>query len=190
MSAFTRLAIPDVILVAPTVFSDNRGTFCEIYSRQRYEEVGIAAGFVQDNESLSIIKGTVRGLHFQTPPFDQAKLVRVVSGSIFDVAVDLRRGSPTYGRWVGATLTADKGEQLFIPRGFAHGFCTLKPETRVLYKVDNGYSREHDAGIRWNDPDLAVDWPLGDSDAVLSDRDLKLPGFAEFQTPFEMARSR
>ncbi|MBB3773067.1 dTDP-4-dehydrorhamnose 3,5-epimerase [Angulomicrobium tetraedrale] len=184
MTTFTRLAIPDVILIQPARFGDERGYFCETYAKRAFDEAGIDLVFVQDNESLSRQVGVVRGLHFQTPAFSQAKLVRVLRGAIFDVAVDLRKGSPSFGRWVAATLTAANGEQLLVPHGFAHGFCTLEAETLVAYKVDAPYSRPNDAGILWSDPDLAIDWPVAAADVVLSDKDRALPRLRDFDTPF------
>ncbi len=181
-----RLTIDDVILCRPRRFSDARGWFMETYSRATHAAAGIRTSFIQDNQSLSKLPFTVRGLHFQTSPHVQAKLVRVVRGSIFDVAVDLRSGSQTYARWCGATLTAEGGEQLFIPAGFAHGFCTLEPDTEVCYKVDGLYAPECDQGLRWDDPILAIDWPLEGRTPVLSDKDSALPGFAEFRLPFSM----
>ena len=150
----TNLAIDAVKLIVPRKFSDSRGYFVETWNRRALAEAaGIDVDFVQDNASLSRQAGTVRGLHYQTPPMAQAKLVRLLRGSIFDVAVDIRRASPTFGRYVGAVLTADGGEQLFMPAGFAHGFCTLEPDTEIAYKVSSFYSREHDTGIVWDDPD-------------------------------------
>ncbi|TCT04683.1 dTDP-4-dehydrorhamnose 3,5-epimerase [Aquabacter spiritensis] len=183
MTAFARLDIPEVILVTPPRFDDPRGYFTEAYVRERYAKNGVVADFMQDNESLSEPVGTLRGLHFQAPPFAQAKLVRVVQGAIYDVAVDIRTGSPTYGKWVGATLTAEGREQLFVPRGFAHGFCTLVPNTKVLYKVDNPYSRESEGGLVWDDPDLAIDWPV--AEAILSDKDRVLPRLKDYDSPFQ-----
>lgn len=180
----TRLAIADVLLVRAQKFGDVRGYFMETYSRRDYAALGIDCEFVQDNQSMSAQRGTIRGLHFQIPPEPQAKLVRVLKGSIFDVAVDIRRGSPTFGRWCGATLTADLGEQLFVPRGFAHAFCTLEPNTEVVYKVDGYYAPACDAGIIWNDPDIAIEWPVEPSEAILSAKDAKLPRLAEFESPF------
>lgn len=184
MTTFTRLAIPDVVLITPVRHQDSRGYFAETYSAKAFADFGLAPVFVQDNESLSAPKGTLRGLHFQTPPFAQAKLVRAVKGAIFDVAVDIRKGSPTYGRWVGATLTAAKGEQLLVPHGFAHAFVTLEPDTLVNYKVDAVYSRPNDAGILWSDPDLAIDWPLEGAEPVLSDKDRALPRLKDYDSPF------
>lgn len=186
MSKFTTvvLAIPGVKLVTVEKFGDSRGYFMETYSHRDYATLGIDCEFVQDNQSLSAQRGTIRGLHFQIPPEPQAKLVRVLKGSIFDVAVDIRRGSPTYGKWCGATLTADQGEQLFVPRGFAHAFCTLEPNTEVVYKVDSYYAPACDAGIIWNDPDIAVEWPIAQTDAILSAKDAKLPRLADLDIPF------
>ena len=181
------LAIPEVKLVTPQRFGDARGFFSETYSAARFKAAGIDADFVQDNHSLSIRAGTVRGLHYQSPPFAQAKLVRVLRGAIVDVAVDVRAGSPSYGKWVKAELSADNGVQIYVPRGFLHGFATLVPGTEVAYKVDNYYSRECDGAVRWNDPDLAVDWGLGQLGPVLSDKDAEAPGFAGFVSPFEYA---
>jgi dTDP-4-dehydrorhamnose 3,5-epimerase len=185
MTSFVELGIPGVVLVTPRRFGDARGYFCETYSQPVYAANGISADFLQDNESLSVTPGTVRGLHFQTPPFAQAKLVRVIRGAVYDVAVDVRKGSPTYGRAVGARLSAECGEQLFIPQGFAHAFCTLEPDTQVAYKVDVRYSREHDGGILWNDPDLGIEWPIAEQDAVLSDKDRLLPRLKDFASPFQ-----
>jgi dTDP-4-dehydrorhamnose 3,5-epimerase len=176
--------IRGVRLFRPRYFYDSRGYFVETYSERTARDVGLTASFVQENQSLSIKRGTVRALHFQVPPKAQAKLVRVLRGRIFDVAVDLQVGSPTYGRWTAATLTADGGEQLFIPRGFAHGFCTLEPDTVVLYKVDDYYALECEGGIVWNDVTLAIKWPVLAGDAVLSEKDQKLGSFASFASPF------
>lgn len=177
-------AIPDVKILRPKRFGDARGYFSETFNKQALAEAGIDFDAVQDNESLSAAPGTIRGLHFQKPDAAQAKLVRVLSGSIFDVAVDLRRGSPTYGRHVGVTLTADDWQQLLVPKGFAHGFCTLAPDTRVFYKVDAYYSQTLDAGLLWNDPDLAIDWPVSPGEVTLSEKDGRLPLFAGFESPF------
>ncbi len=156
----------------------------ETYNEQAFRTVGIAVSFVQDNLSFSRKRGTVRGLHFQLPPSSQAKLVWVVRGSIFDVAVDLRARSPTYGRWIAEHLTEDNGEQMFIPRGLAHGFCSLEPNTEVAYKVDEYYAPECDSGLLWSDPTLAIDWPITADEAVLSDKDRKLGHFSDFVSPF------
>jgi dTDP-4-dehydrorhamnose 3,5-epimerase len=180
------LDIPDVLLVRPERFPDERGYFVETYNLRQYAAAGIGCQFVQDNQSLSTRCGTVRGLHFQVPPQAQAKLVHVIRGQIFDVAVDLRKGSPSFGRWCGATLTAQGGEQLFIPRGFAHGFCTLEPDTEVAYRVDNFYASELERGLYWNDPTLGIAWPVGERDAVLSNRDRQLRPFSNFDSPFRI----
>lgn len=184
MTIFTRLAIPDVVLVQPVRHGDERGYFCETYKKPEFDAFGIDIAFVQDNESLSREVGVVRGLHFQTPPQAQAKLVRAVRGAIFDVAVDIRVGSPTYGRWVAAMLTGRGGEQLFVPHGFAHGFCTLEPDTIVAYKVDAPYSPAHDAGIRWDDPAIGIDWPVEAGQAVLSGKDRIAPLLRDYASPF------
>ena len=177
-----RLAIPDVLLVEPARFGDARGFFSEVWSRRALAQHGITADFVQDNHSLSREAGVVRGLHFQRPPAAQGKLVRVVRGAVLDVAVDLREGSPTYGRHVATRLSAENWRQLWVPRGFAHGFCTLEPDTEVLYKVDAYYDREADAGIRWDDPALGIDWPV--AAPILSDKDRAAPCLAEVAPPF------
>lgn len=182
--AFEPLAIPAVVLIKPKKFGDARGYFLETYSVEAFAAAGIDAVFVQDNQSLSVTRGVVRGLHFQGPPAPQAKLIRVLRGAIFDVTVDIRVGSPSYGRWCATTLTAEGAEQLFVPRGFAHGFCTLEPNTEVVYKVDGPYSPETEGGIAWNDPDLAIDWPVAAAEAQLSGKDAALPGFAGFASPF------
>jgi dTDP-4-dehydrorhamnose 3,5-epimerase len=158
-----------VVLVEPAVHGDHRGYFTETYNRARMVEAGLDYEFVQDNQSLSAQTGTIRGLHYQLTPKAQTKLVRVVQGAIYDVAVDIRKSSPTFGQWVGVILTADNHRQLLIPKGFAHGFCTLVPNTIVAYKVDEYYSPEHDRGILWNDPALSIPWPV--SNPVLSAKD-------------------
>lgn len=181
------LAIVDVLLVRTAKFADHRGYFMETFSRRDFTEIGINADFVQDNQSLSARAGTIRGLHFQKPPHVQAKLIRVLKGKIFDVAVDLRRGSPTFAKWCATTLTADGSEQLFIPRGFAHGFCTLSPDTEIAYKVDDYYAPECDAGILWNDADIGIEWPIRVEDAILSDRDSAHCRLSQFNSPFRYA---
>ena len=172
-----RLDIPDVILVTPPKFGDARGFFSEVFNAERFAAAGIGASFVQDNQSLSVERGVVRGLHCQVGPYPQGKLVRVVKGAIWDVAVDAREGSPTFGRWVAAELSAENWAQLWIPAGFLHGFCTLQPETEVLYKVTDRYSKESERGVLWNDPTLNLPWPIEPGAAVLSDKDKVLPGF-------------
>ena len=171
-------------LIRPRRFGDARGWFSETYNSRSYADLGITDHFVQDNQSLSVARGTVRGLHCQLPPHAQAKLVRCVSGSIFDVAVDLRSGSPTFGRWVGATLTAEGGEQLYVPVGFAHGFVTLAENTQVHYKCTDFYAPESEAGVVWNDAEIGIDWPLTDTAPVLSDKDLILPALRDFTGAF------
>lgn len=182
MTTITRLAIPEVVLITPPRFADSRGYFSETYKLSALAAAGLDHTFIQDNESLSTVPGTIRGLHFQAPPFAQAKLVRVVAGSVFDVAVDIRKGSPTYGQWIGATLTAEHGEQLLIPHGFAHAFCTLTPDVKVLYKVDGAYSKVSEGGIIWNDPDLAISWPV--KEVLVSDKDAELPRLKDLVSPF------
>jgi dTDP-4-dehydrorhamnose 3,5-epimerase len=185
MLAITPTSIEDVKLITPQSFRDTRGVFCETYNRKRFIEYGIALDFVQDNQSSSAEIGTVRGLHFQTKPAAQDKLVRVLRGSIFDVAVDIRRSSPTFGRWVAETLSAFDGKQMLVPAGFAHGFCTLEPDTNVLYKVTDYYSPANDLGIAWDDPDLAIDWPVQAGKAILSDRDKRHPRLNTLPSYFE-----
>lgn len=169
------LAIPEVKLITPRVHRDARGHFCETYRSDALSRSGIDIVFVQDNYSLSTQKNVVRGLHFQTAPHAQDKLVRVIRGSILDVAVDLRRNSPTYGQHVSAVLSADNWGQLLVPIGFAHAFLTLEPNTEVAYKVSDYYAPECDKGLRWNDPALGIAWPVDEAGAVLSDKDQKLP---------------
>lgn len=173
------LPIPDVRLITPRRFGDDRGWFTETWSRRTLD-----IGFCQDNMSLSAEVGTIRGLHFQKPPHAQAKLVMVLQGRILDVAVDIRRASPTFGQHVAVELSAAAGNQLFIPRGFAHGFCTLEPGTQVMYKVDDFYAPETDAGIFWADPDLAINWPVRVDQAHLSPKDLGLPRLKDIESPF------
>lgn len=179
------LEIPEVKLVTPKRFGDDRGFFSETYNKQRFYDVGITADFIQDNYSLSANAGTVRGLHYQSPPFAQAKLVRVLCGSIIDVAVDVRVGSPTFGKSVRAELSADNGIQIFVPRGFLHGFATLEPNTEIAYKVDNYYSAECDGSVAWNDASLNIDWGIDVSKATVSEKDASAPSFEEFESPFE-----
>lgn len=183
-------SIPGVLLLKPRYFHDARGYFVETYNARAARDAGLTAEFVQDNQALSLKRGTVRALHFQTPPRVQGKLVRVLRGSIYDVAVDLRVGSPDYGRWVAATLTAQGGEQFFVPRGFGHGYCTLEADTEVAYKVDDYYAPECERGLAWDDPALGIAWPVAPADAVLSDKDRKLPRFADFASPFQYGGSR
>jgi dTDP-4-dehydrorhamnose 3,5-epimerase len=167
--------INDVKLLKPVRHSDQRGFFSEVFKESELRQHGVDVHFVQDNHSLSASKWVVRGLHFQIPPFAQAKLLRVMSGSIFDVAVDIRWGSPSFGQHIAVTLSAAEWNQIFIPEGFAHGYCTLEPDTQVIYKVNSYYSAEHDRGLAWNDPNLGIAWPLTAGEAILSDRDRKHP---------------
>jgi dTDP-4-dehydrorhamnose 3,5-epimerase len=178
-------AIPDVKILTPKRFDDGRGFFSEVYNRKRYEEAGVRLDFVQDNHSLSETVGTIRGLHFQNAPFAQDKLVRVVRGRILDVAVDLRKSSPTFGQHVAVELSAENWRQLLVPIGFAHGFCTLEPDTEVLYKVTNYYSAAHDGGLAFDDPALGIEWPVAPGDAVLSEKDRKHPRLADLPTCFD-----
>lgn len=177
-------ALEGVVVITPKRHGDSRGYFVETYNAQAFAAAGIEAVFVQDNQSLSARRGTIRGLHFQRPPSPQAKLVRVLQGAVFDVAVDIRAGSPTFGRWVGETLTAEAGEQLFVPRGFAHGFCTLTDDAIIAYKVDGLFDAACDAGVHWADPDIGVRWPVEPAEAVLSDKDRALPRLVEIGAPF------
>ena len=179
-------SLPDIFIIEPTVFSDSRGFFYESYNRRDMELIGIRDNFVQDNQSCSA-KGVVRGLHFQIR-HPQGKLVRVLRGSIYDVVVDIRKGSPTFGKAIGFEISAQNFRMLWIPVGFAHGFLSLEDHTDVLYKTTDFYNPEYDAGIRWNDPDLAINWPLaqyGISSAIISEKDAKLPLLHEFESPFE-----
>jgi dTDP-4-dehydrorhamnose 3,5-epimerase len=167
--------IPAVKIIRYRVFQDSRGTFAETYSKKDFAAAGLNQEFVQDNQSFSVSRGTIRGLHFQMEPAAQAKLVRVSRGAILDVAVDLRRGSPTYGKYISAILSAENATQLFIPQGFAHGFCTMEDNTVVDYKVTDFYSPAHERGIRWDDPALSIEWGAAAEQIVLSDRDQKHP---------------
>lgn len=176
--------LPGVKIITPRRHGDARGYFAETWNRARMREAGLAFDFMQDNESLSAQRGTLRGLHYQAPPYAQAKLVRVVRGAILDVAVDARRGSPAYGRWVAARISAEEGAQLLVPRGFLHGFLTLEDDTRVLYKVDNDYHGPSDGSVAWDDPDLAIDWGVGPAEVILSDKDRRAPRFADWSSPF------
>ncbi len=180
----TETAIPDVRLIEPRRFGDERGFFAETWSARAFAEVGIATRFVQDNHSLSRRKGTVRGLHFQSPPHAQAKLVRCGRGRLFDVAVDIRAGSPTYGKWVGVELSAENGLQLYIPEGFLHGFATLEDDTEIVYKCSDFYAPDCDGTVRFDDPAIGIDWGIDLSDAVLSPKDAAAPLLADLDNPF------
>jgi len=176
-------SLPGVLVFTPTIHKDARGFFVESYNSEVWRKAGIDTVFAQDNHSRSA-RGTLRGLHFQLPPAAQAKLLRVARGAIWDVAVDIRRGSPTFGQWVGVELTEDNFKQLYIPEGYAHGFCVLSDEADLLYKTSHVYSPTHEQGIAWNDPELAILWP--EQSPLLSDRDRKAPSLAEYlaKTPF------
>jgi len=181
MTEITRLAIPDVLLITPKRHGDARGFFSETYSRKTLAEAGFDKVFVQDNHSLSEKRGVLRGLHFQRPPFMQDKLLRVTQGAIYDVAVDIREGSPTFGRWVGAELSADNWSQLLVPAGFAHGFVTLTPNCAVLYKVTADYAPQTEGGLAWNDPALGIDWPVPADEIITNPRDGSWPVLAELE---------
>ncbi len=168
----------------PKKHGDHRGFFSEVYNKRTLAAAGIDIDFVQDNHSLSAEKGVVRGLHFQVPPFAQDKLLRVVRGSVFDAAVDLRRGSPTYGKHVSVVLSAEEWNQILVPIGFAHGLMTLEPDTEVIYKVSNYYSAEHDKGLLWNDPALGIEWPVAEEKAILSAKDKVQPRLADLPPYF------
>jgi len=178
------LEIPEVKIIRTARFEDERGFFSETYNKAAFHAAGITLDFVQDNHAMSAVAGTVRGLHFQSEPFPQNKLVRVVRGRILDVAVDIRRGSPTYGRHVAAALSAAEWNQILVPVGFTHGLCTLEPDTEVVYKVDNGYARECDLGLLWNDPDLGIDWPVDVGAAVVSEKDRQQPRLRDLPAYF------
>ena len=179
-----RLAIPEVLLIEPRRFGDARGFFSETWKRGAFAAAGLGVDFVQDNHSLSREVGVVRGLHFQIPPQVQGKLVRVVRGAILDVAVDIRRNSPSFGRHVTAELSADNWRQLWVPPGFAHGFCTLQPDTEVIYKVTAPYAPECDKGLAWDDPDLRIAWPVAPGAAILSDKDRCQPRLSDLPAWF------
>ena len=184
LTLVTPTALPDVLLVTPARHGDHRGFFSESWNRARMAEAGIDIEFVQDNHSFSSKKGTLRGLHFQSPPHAQDKLVRCGRGRLFDVAVDIRRGSPTYGHWVGEELSFENGKQLLVPKGFLHGFVTLEPETEIIYKCSDYYAPECDGAVRFDDPDIGIEWGLEGAEVVLSAKDEAAPLFADFTSPF------
>ena len=173
---FIPTKIPDVLLIKPKIYKDSRGIFMETFKASEFADAGINAEFIQDNQSRSV-KGVLRGLHYQLPPAAQAKLVRCLTGKIFDVAVDIRKNSATFGQWVGAALSAETGEMLYIPEGFAHGFLTLSETADVLYKVSGNYSPQHERGIIWNDVGIGIDWP--ETDVLLSEKDEMNPGLED-----------
>ncbi|MFC5447333.1 dTDP-4-dehydrorhamnose 3,5-epimerase [Paenibacillus aestuarii] len=174
--------LPEVVVLEPKAYGDHRGFFMESYNRQLLAQFGIHHEFVQDNHSLSVEAGTLRGLHYQLAPKAQTKLVRVLAGAVYDVVVDVRQGSPRFGQWVGVILSAENKRQILVPQGFAHGICTLVANTELMYKVDQYYSPEHDRGILWNDPELAIDWPV--SAPVLSDKDRQQPPLRQAELNF------
>ena len=173
-----------VVIITPRRFGDDRGFFCETWNAGALAKHGIDIAFVQDNQSLSSTVGTVRGLHYQSPPHAQDKLVRCGRGALLDVAVDIRKGSPTYGAWIGVELSAENGKQLLIPKGFLHGFVTLEPNTEILYKCSDYYAPECDGAIRFDDPDIGVDWGISSDQAVLSEKDAAAPFLKDFDSPF------
>lgn len=173
-----------VLILTPDRFGDERGFFSESWNRRRMAEHGIEIDFVQDNYSLSARAGTVRGLHFQAPPAAQAKLVRCGRGRLFDVAVDIRNGSPTYGQWVGAELSFENGRQLLVPEGFLHGFVTREPDTEIIYKCSDYYAPECDGAVRFDDPDIGIDWGIAPNEAILSEKDRNAPLLRDFDSPF------
>ena len=182
---FTKTSIEGLVIIDPTVFGDNRGYFLESYNEKEFKEVIGNVSFVQDNESKSS-KGVLRGLHFQKPPFAQAKLVRCIEGKVLDVVVDIRKNSKTYGQYFTTELSGENKKQVFIPRGFAHGFLVLSDFAIFAYKVDNTYAPKHDAGIRWNDPIVNIPWGISESEVLVSKKDAQLPFFTEFDSPFKI----
>lgn len=183
------LALPDVLEIVPPRFGDERGFFSETFSHAKLCEAGVEQAWVQDNHSYSAARNVLRGLHYQAPPMAQDKLVRVVRGSILDVAADIRRGSPTFGRWVSLTVSAEAWNQILVPKGFAHGFLTLEPDTEVLYKVSAPYSPEHERSIRYDDADLGIDWGLAGAEPQLSAKDADAPAFKDMAADFRFASS-
>ena len=181
---FIKTAIPDVYIIEPSVFGDDRGYFLESFNLEKFEENIIPIKFVQDNESKSS-RGVLRGLHFQKPPYAQAKLVRCIEGCVIDIAVDIRKGSPKYGKHVSVELSGENKKQLFVPRGFAHGFSVLSETAVFAYKVDNTYAPAFDSGIRFDDKELNIDWGLRETAIQLSEKDKNLPSFKDFDSPFK-----
>jgi len=176
-----RLALPEVLLLTPPRFGDARGWFSQVYVKRELQAFGVDDTFLQDNQAFSAQRGTLRGLHLQVPPEPISKLVRCLRGAIWDVAVDVRAGSPTYGRWVAAELSAENGRQMYCPRGFAHAYLTLTADAEVFYKIDGYYAPDCERGLRWNDPAIGVDWPLAASDVITNARDAVLPLLADFE---------
>lgn len=181
---FERLEIPEIVKISPVRLGDSRGYFSEVFKEDEFVRNIGNFHFVQDNQSFSSAVGTVRGLHFQLEPAAQGKLVRVLTGAIFDVAVDIRAGSPTFGKWVGATLSSDNGQQLWVPPGFAHGFATIEPDTTIHYKVTSHYSALHDRGVMWSDPVIGVEWPVMPGMEVLSEKDRRQPLLSDLPVTF------
>ncbi|MES1158619.1 MAG: dTDP-4-dehydrorhamnose 3,5-epimerase [Terricaulis silvestris] len=182
-----RAAIPDLLIVRPNKFGDERGFFSETFKMSALEQFGVTSTWVQDNHSFSAAPGVIRGLHFQVGEYAQAKLIRVTRGALLDVAVDIRKGSPTYGRHVAVELSAENWTQLYIPIGFAHGFCTLTRDTEALYKVTAYWSQASEGGVLWNDPDLGIAWPIKAEDATINARDANWPRLKDFDSPFAYA---
>ena len=182
---FIKTDILDVYIIEPSVFQDTRGYFFESYNQKKFEQVVGKTSFVQDNESKSS-KGVLRGLHFQKPPFEQAKLIRCIEGEVLDVAVDIRKKSKTYGEYVAVHLSGENKRQLFVPRGFAHGFIVISDNATIAYKVDNTYAPNYDAGIRWNDKELNIQWGMLEYQVLVSEKDAKLPFLSEFESPFKL----
>jgi dTDP-4-dehydrorhamnose 3,5-epimerase len=178
------LAIPDIKLITPVRFSDPRGSFCETWNQGRFAEAGIAGPFIQDNHAMSTEAGVLRGLHCQIGPNAQGKLVRCVRGAIYDVAVDVRQGSPTFGRYVGVEISAENWRQIWVPPGFLHGYCTLSMETEVIYKVTGAYDRAAERGVIWNDPDIGIEWPVSAGRVILSEKDKGLPRLRDLPVLF------
>jgi dTDP-4-dehydrorhamnose 3,5-epimerase len=176
--------LPGVVILTPQRFGDARGFFSESWSKKRMAEAGLDYDWVQDNHSLSAQVGTVRGLHFQAPPHAQDKLVRCAKGALFDVAVDIRKGSPTYGHWVGVELTFENGKQLLVPAGFLHGFVTRAPDTEISYKCTDYYAPQSDGAVRFDSPEIGIDWGMGETQTLLSDKDRDAVGFGAFESPF------
>jgi dTDP-4-dehydrorhamnose 3,5-epimerase len=186
----TELSLPGAMVIRGPLYADDRGYFAVTSNRHEFKRLGINDQFIQDNQSLSLAAGTIRGLHYQLPPFAQAKLVRVLAGSILDVIVDARVGSPTYGKYSAVDLSAKNCLQVYAPRGFLHGFMTLEPNTIVLYKVDNAYAPGHDRSVRWDDPDLAIQWPSISPKVIVSDKDLQGIGWTDMGSPFTFGQNQ
>jgi dTDP-4-dehydrorhamnose 3,5-epimerase len=180
----TPTRIPGAVIIETRWTEDHRGVFSEAYNQAAFEAAGIFCRFIQENHTINHSAGTVRALHYQCPPMAQSKLIRVVRGAIVDVVVDVRQGSPWFGTWAATELSAHNRLQMFVPKGFAHGYCTLEPETEILYRVDAPYAPEHEGGILWNDPDLSIPWPVSEQDALINERDRRLPRLAQAKTGF------